>query len=195
MLRCRSVDRGVVRSFGGVENQSNSEVDRSENCLVRSRGRSLSRHARVDLLAPPKPGQSGPDQARRRPRNLLYSIRPGEKSVSTFPGLQAIADPKKTFASFSVKLLQEHLLRAGIATNYLLKLGAPRLTATYPRPAIRARYCYRPKLMRGSLPGLQCGRVSVPCRAASSASHQGRRERFATSIRRQARQGDFRNVI
>jgi hypothetical protein len=180
MLRCRSVDRGVVRSFGGVENQS---------CLVRSRGRSLSRHRRLALtfLRLPSPVNQGRIKARRRPRNLLYSIRPGEKSVSTFPGLQAIADPKKTFASFSVKLLQEHLLRAGIATNYLLKLGAPRLTATYPRPAIRARYCYRPKLMRGSLPGLQCGRVSVPCRAASSASHQGRRERFATSIRRQAR--------
>jgi hypothetical protein len=130
--------------------------DRSENCLVRSRGRSLSRHQRLALtfLRLPSPAHQG-----------------------------------------RIKARAGHLLRTGIATNYLLKLDAPRLTAIYPRPAIRARYCYRPKLMRGSLPGLQCGRVSVPCRAASSASHQGRRERFATSIRRQARQGDFRNVI
>ena len=160
--------------------------------------------ARVDLLAPPKPGpiRAG---SRRAPAAEPLQFDLEKKVFPTFPGLEAIADPKfplknaselrevASGASPSEPSTDGRKLR--IPTNYLLKLDAPRLTATYPRPAIRARYCYRPKLMRGSLPGLQCGRVSVPCRAASSASHQGRRERFATSIRRQARQGDFRNVI
>ena len=48
--------------------------------------------ARVDLLAAPKPGQSGPDQGASPAAEP--PIRPGEKSVSTFPGLEAIADPK-----------------------------------------------------------------------------------------------------
>ena len=64
-------------------------------------------------------------------------------------------------------------------------------TATYPRRVLRARCCCRPRLMRGSLPDLQYGRVSVPCRVAKSASRRGRRERFATPIRRQAQRGDF----
>jgi hypothetical protein len=85
--------------------------------------------------------------------------------------------------------------RQAVMLNCLSTPYAPRSKATYALLAIHARWSHRLQSICGSLLDRQCGRVSIPCRAASSVSRQGRRERFATLVRRQARQGDFRNVI
>ena len=68
--------------------------DRSENCLVRSRGRSLSRHQRLALtfLRLPSPVHQGRIEARAGRGTSQFDLE--KKSVSTFPGLEAIADPK-----------------------------------------------------------------------------------------------------
>ena len=61
MLRAAPLTRVIVCSFGGVENHQTPRSDRSENCLVRSRGRSLSRHQRLTLtfLRLPSPVHQG----------------------------------------------------------------------------------------------------------------------------------------
>ena len=62
----------IVGSFGGVENRFELSI-----------GRIAQRTARCDQ-----------GRIEARAGRGTSSIRPGEKSVSTFPGLEAIADPK-----------------------------------------------------------------------------------------------------